>query len=52
MSEVYHSYTPTVGYVITDTIRLEDRMFFVPRLITYISLCEDDDADDCPGPPS
>lgn len=47
MSEVYHSYTPAVGYVITGEIQLSDRMFFVPRLITYISLCEDADDDDC-----
>ena len=47
MSEVYHKYVPTVGYVITGEIPLTDRMFFVPRLITYIALCEDADDDDC-----
>lgn len=41
MSEVFQTYTPTVGYVITGGIRLKDRMFFVPRLVTYVALCED-----------
>lgn len=47
MSEAYQSYTPTVGYVLTGSVDLTDRMFFVPRLITYVALCEDDDDDDC-----
>ena len=39
MSEVYYTYTPAVGYIITGNLLLEDRMFFVPRLVTKISLC-------------
>ena len=40
MSEVYYTYTPTVGYVITRPIELDDRMFFVPRLVPAIQLCD------------
>src|SRR5690606_26238439 len=32
MSEVYKTYRPAVGYVITGGVDLDDRMFFVPRL--------------------
>ena len=39
MAEVYYTYTPAVGYVITGDIAMEDRMFFVPRLVTKIKLC-------------
>jgi Flp pilus assembly protein TadG len=47
MAEVYHTYTPAVGYVITGPVQLDDRMFFVPRLVTHVALCEDEDDDDC-----
>jgi Flp pilus assembly protein TadG len=40
MSEVYYNYRPAVGYVITGTKALSDRMFFVPRLVTKIQ-CTD-----------
>jgi Flp pilus assembly protein TadG len=40
MAEVYYSYTPAVGYVITGSLDLDDRMFFVPRLIQYVKLCD------------
>jgi Flp pilus assembly protein TadG len=36
MSEVYYNYTPAVGYMITGTKALSDRMYFVPRLVTSI----------------
>jgi Flp pilus assembly protein TadG len=39
MSEVYYTYTPAVGYVITGDLDLEDRMFFVPRLTDAVQLC-------------
>jgi Flp pilus assembly protein TadG len=40
MSEVYQSYRPGVGYVITGEINMEDRMFFVPRLDRVVKLCD------------
>jgi Flp pilus assembly protein TadG len=39
MAEVYYTYTPSIGYVVTGNVALEDRMFFVPRLVTKIQLC-------------
>lgn len=44
MSEVYISYTPAVGYVITGTKVLNDRMYFVPRLVTKVQLCDNNKA--------
>jgi Flp pilus assembly protein TadG len=41
MSEVYYNYKPAVGYVITGTKALSDRMYFVPRLVTKVQLCDD-----------
>jgi Flp pilus assembly protein TadG len=41
MAEVFYTYTPAVGYVITGSIGLNDRMFFVPRLVTKVQLCDD-----------
>ncbi|MGH6926590.1 MAG: TadE/TadG family type IV pilus assembly protein [Propylenella sp.] len=46
MAEVYYTYTPAVGYVITGDLDLDDRMFFVPRLTQYVKLC-DNDGDNC-----
>ena len=46
MSEVYNTYTPAVGYVITGELDLQDRMFFVPRLVASVQLC-DNDGDNC-----
>ncbi len=40
MSEVYGTYTPAVGYVITGNVNLDDRMYFVPRLTQYVKLCD------------
>jgi Flp pilus assembly protein TadG len=39
MAEVFYTYSPTVGYVITGDLELEDRMFFVPRLAAKVKLC-------------
>jgi Flp pilus assembly protein TadG len=44
MAEVYYNYRPAVGYVITGTKALSDRMFFVPRLVTKVQLCDDNNA--------
>jgi Flp pilus assembly protein TadG len=41
MSEVYYNYRPAVGYVITGTKALSDRMYFVPRVVTKVQLCDD-----------
>jgi Flp pilus assembly protein TadG len=46
MAEVYYTYTPAVGYVITGDVDLDDRMFFVPRLTQYVKLC-DNDGENC-----
>jgi Flp pilus assembly protein TadG len=51
MSEVYYRYTPAVGYVISGSIELDDRMFFVPRLTQYVKLCDAAGAN-CVGQPS
>jgi hypothetical protein len=40
VAEAYYTYTPAVGYVITGNLDLDDRMFFVPRLVQYVTLCE------------
>ena len=47
MSEVEHTYSPTVGYVITGDLELEDRMFFVPRLVNQVKICPTDDPNSC-----
>lgn len=39
VAEVYYTYRPAVGYVIVGDVDLDDRMFFVPRLVTKIQLC-------------
>ena len=39
VSEVFYIYRPAVGYVLTDEVELEDRMFFVPRLSDKVGLC-------------
>ena len=44
VAEVYYPYTPAVGKVITGTITLNDRMFFVPRLVAQIQLCDNNKA--------
>ena len=40
MAEVSYVYRPAVGYVITGNLNLSDRMFFVPRLVDRVSLCD------------
>lgn len=39
VAEVYYTYSPAIGYVITGDLALNDRMFFVPRLVNKIQLC-------------
>ena len=41
MAEVFYTYTPAVGYVITGNVALDDRLYFTPRLVQYIQLCND-----------
>ena len=45
--EVFYSYDPAVGYVITGTMVLEERLFFVPRLGPRVALCKDASETDC-----
>jgi Flp pilus assembly protein TadG len=47
LSEVYFSYSPAVGYVITGPLALEDRMFFVPRLVSAVQLCDNRNPPTC-----
>jgi Flp pilus assembly protein TadG len=47
MAEVFYTYSPAVGYVITGDLELEDRMFFVPRLAAKVKLCVTDDRSTC-----
>ena len=44
LSEVTYTYTPAVGYVITGSIALNDKMFFVPRLVSAVQLCDNSGA--------
>jgi hypothetical protein len=44
MAEVYYTFTPAVGYVLTGSLDLDDRMFFVPRLTQYVKLCDNNEA--------
>jgi Flp pilus assembly protein TadG len=44
MAEVYSTYTPAVGYVITGAMSLSDRLFFVPRLSDTVKLCDNSNA--------
>jgi len=39
VAEVYYTYSPAIGYVITGDLALNDRMFFVPRLVNKIQRC-------------
>lgn len=41
MAEVFYTYAPAVGYVITGNIALDDRLYFTPRQVQYIQLCND-----------
>jgi Flp pilus assembly protein TadG len=44
MAESATVYTPAVGYVIVGNRTLTDRLFFVPRLVTYVQLCDNNKA--------
>ena len=39
MSETSYGYRPTLGYVITGTLPLTDRMFYTPRGVRRVQLC-------------
>ena len=41
MAEVFYTYSPAIGYVITGDVALDDRVYFTPRLVQYIQLCND-----------
>jgi Flp pilus assembly protein TadG len=47
MSEATYTYTPAVGYVITGSLDLDDRMFFVPRVAAQVKICPTSDPDSC-----
>jgi Flp pilus assembly protein TadG len=47
MSEVYYTYRPAVGYVVTGEVDLEDKMFFVPRLVKRVKVCPTADPTSC-----
>lgn len=40
MAEIFYTYSPAVGYVITGDLDLDDRMYFVPRLVAKVQLCD------------
>lgn len=40
MTEVHHPHLPKIGYRITETIDFDEKMFFTPRLSTYVQLCD------------
>jgi Flp pilus assembly protein TadG len=40
MAEVHHPHLPKIGYRITETIDFDEKMFFTPRLSTYVQLCD------------
>lgn len=40
VAEVAYTYRPAIGYVITGNIPLDDRMYFVPRLVAKVQLCD------------
>ena len=47
MAEAYYAYRPAVGYVITGSLTLEKRLFFVPRVSPRVKLCTDATETDC-----
>jgi Flp pilus assembly protein TadG len=51
MAEVYYTYAPAVGYVITGSVALDDRVYFTPRRVQYLPLCDNAGAN-CKGPPA
>lgn len=44
MAEVFYTYSPAVGYVITGNVALDDRVYFTPRRVNYIPLCDNSGA--------
>lgn len=40
MAEVHHPHLPKIGYRLTETIDFDRKMFFTPRLSTYVQLCD------------
>jgi Flp pilus assembly protein TadG len=40
MAESNHPHLPKIGYKLTDTINFDNKMFFTPRLSTYVQLCD------------
>ena len=44
MAEATFPYKPAVGYLITGTKTLSDRVFFVPRLVDKVKLCDNSNA--------
>ncbi len=51
MAEVFYTYSPAVGYVITGDVDLDDRVYFTPRRVQYLPLCDNNGAN-CKGPPA
>lgn len=49
MAEVTYTYRPTVGYVITGDLALDDRAFFVPRQVAEVPLCDNSGNNCKPG---
>jgi Flp pilus assembly protein TadG len=47
MSEVFYTYRPAVGYVITSNVELEERVYFVPRLGSNVKICATSDQASC-----
>ena len=47
MAEVFYTYEPAIGYVITSEVELEDRMYFVPRVSAKVKICPTDDEATC-----
>jgi Flp pilus assembly protein TadG len=47
MAEVFYTYRPAVGYVVTSDIELEERTYFVPRLSPKVKICPADDQASC-----
>jgi len=44
MAEVFYTYAPAVGYVITGDVALDDRVYFTPRRVQYLPLCDNNGA--------
>ena len=47
MAEVFYTYRPAVGYVVTSDIELDERTYFVPRLSPKVKICPTDDPASC-----